>query len=84
MNRFSMKPHTEQRGPEFMTSFLAEGAQPAVKNYSPSKANWQQKQENMQGSKPPPQVPLLVTGAVYLCIWVKRAIGGSGQQLGFH
>lgn len=79
-----MKPHTEQRGPEFITSFLAEGAQPAVKNYSPSKANWQQKQENMQCSKPPPQVPLLVTGALYLCIWVKRAIGGSGQRLGFH
>ena len=60
-----------------MTSFLAEGAQPAVKNYSPSKASWQQMQENMQRSKPPPQVPSLVKGTVYLCIWFKRAFGGS-------
>lgn len=78
INWFSMKPHTEQRRLVFITSFLAEGAQPAVKNYSPSKANWQQMQENMQCSKLPPQVPSLVKGTVYLCFWFKRAFGGSG------
>lgn len=79
-----MKPHTVRRGLVFITSVLPEGAQPAVKNYSLWKANWQQMKDDMQRNKPPPQVPSLVKGPVCLHIWFKAPSVGPVQLLGLH